>query len=130
MTSVASRPPTRGTSRHSSGWACSSSTTTQFDEAERYLRRAKELFPEYSGLDSPAWFLSRVHLERGDTDAAIAELASLTSVNEAFLEANLEEARLREETGDLPGAADAMDRAIHHLPVRGGRSRPAGEDRR
>ena len=88
----------------------------QLDEAERYLVRAKGLFPEYAGADSPAWFLAQIYEQRGDTGRAIAELETVTGINESFLEANLEEARLKESSGDLSGALEAMDRSIQVYP--------------
>ena len=85
-------------------------------EAAPYLERARDLFPEYAGPGSPGWLLARILLERGDSAGAVRELAALTEINESFLDANLEESRLKEAAGDGQGAIDALRRATHIYP--------------
>ena len=88
----------------------------RFDEAEEYLARARDLFPEYAGPGSPGWLLARIHIQRGDSGGALRELEALTSIDESFLEANLEESQLREAAGDGTGAIEALQRAVNIYP--------------
>ena len=88
----------------------------RLDEAEEYLARARDLFPEYAGAGSPGWLLARIHLQRGDSARALGEIERLTGIDESFLDANLEEARLREAGGDGDGAVAALQRAVHIYP--------------
>ncbi|MYH49319.1 MAG: tetratricopeptide repeat protein [Gammaproteobacteria bacterium] len=88
----------------------------RFDEAEEYLARARDLFPEYAGPGSPGWLLARIHIQGGDSGGALRELEALTSIDESFLEANLEESQLREAAGDGTGAIEALQRAVNIYP--------------
>ncbi len=88
----------------------------RLDEAEEYLARARDLFPEYAGPGSPGWLLARIHMQRGDSAGALRQLETLTGINESFLEANLEESQLREAAGDGAGAIEALQRAVHIYP--------------
>jgi len=88
----------------------------RFDEAEEYLTRARDLFPEYAGPGSPGWLLARIHIRRGDSEGALRELEALTAIDESFLEANLEESQLREAAGDGTGAIEALQRAVNIYP--------------
>jgi tetratricopeptide (TPR) repeat protein len=85
-------------------------------EAVPYLERAKALFPDLAGPESPRWHLARIYEARGDLRAAAAELDTLTTRGEAPYEALLALARLREALGDRPGAAAALARAIWVSP--------------
>ena len=88
----------------------------RMDEAEEYLVRARDLFPEYAGPGSPGWLLTRIHIQRGDSAGALRELETLTGIDESFLEANLEESQLREAAGDGDGAIEALQRAVNIYP--------------
>ena len=88
----------------------------RLDEAEEYLARARDLFPEYAGPGSPGWLLARIYAQRGDSARALREIETLTRIDESFLEANLEEAQLREAAGDGDGAIEALQRAVHIYP--------------
>lgn len=88
----------------------------RLDEAEEFLARARDLFPEYAGPGSPGWLLARIYLQRGDSASALGEIEALTGINESFLEANLEESQLREAAGDGGGAIEALQRAVHIYP--------------
>ncbi len=88
----------------------------RFGEAEEYLARARDLFPEYAGPGSPGWLLARIHMQRGDSAGALGELETQTGIDESFLEANLEESQLREAAGDGAGAIEALQRAVHIYP--------------
>ncbi|MFQ5789756.1 MAG: tetratricopeptide repeat protein [Acidobacteriota bacterium] len=88
----------------------------KLDEAVRYLERAKALFPEYAGGDSPYWYLSQIHKKRGNISKAAEELARLTAINESHYQAHLELAALREELADEAGAAEILERALYIYP--------------
>lgn len=88
----------------------------RLDEAEEYLERARDLFPEYAGPASPGWLLARIFTQRGDSARALREIESLTGIDESFLEANLQESRLREAASDGNGAIEALQRATHIYP--------------
>ena len=88
----------------------------RLDEAEEYLARARDLFPEYAGPGSPGWLLARIHMQRGDSAGALRQLETLTGIDESFLEANLEESQLREAAGDGAGAIEALQRAVDIYP--------------
>lgn len=88
----------------------------RLDEAEEYLARARDLFPEYAGPGSPGWLLARIFIQRGDSARALREIETLTAIDESFLEANLEESHLKEAAGDGTGAIRALERAVHIYP--------------
>ncbi len=88
----------------------------RYDEAEPYLERAKELFPEYAGGGSSYWYLALIHKERGSPEAAAKELDRLVSINGQHYQAYLELALLRRSLGDLEEAARALDRAVYIFP--------------
>jgi tetratricopeptide (TPR) repeat protein len=85
-------------------------------EAIRAFERAKALFPEYAGEDSPYWELARIHERRGRAREAAAELSQLTARNGSDYQAHLKLAELLERTGDAAGAATALERAIYVSP--------------
>lgn len=86
------------------------------DAAAARFERAKSLFPEYAGEDSPYRYLATIYKERGDLRRAAAELEQLTALDESAYDANLELASLLEATGDLAGAARALERAVYIDP--------------
>lgn len=88
----------------------------QRDSARVRLERAQQLFPEYAGDDSPAWFLAELARDRGDTATALSQLAIITSRNETSWEPNLIEANLREARKDLVGASAALERLLWMSP--------------
>ena len=88
----------------------------QGDRAVPFLERAKKLFPQYAGPDSPYQLLATLHLARGDRRAAAAELSALTALNENQYAANLKLAELLTELGDQARAVEALERAIYIHP--------------
>ena len=80
-------------------------------EAVPFLERAKALFPENSGPDSPYRMLARV-FRTSDPRRAEQELSRLSELAESDVDANLELAALRTELGDSAGAVTALRRAI------------------
>ena len=85
-------------------------------EARAAYERAEAMFPAYAGPDAPGLGLARLALERGDKAGAVAALARVTALDESALEANRQEAALRQETGDVAGAAAALQRSLWIFP--------------
>lgn len=82
------------------------------DSALAALRRAQEMFPEYSGARGPAWMIAELLAERGDDRGAADQLARITTRNETAWAANEREVELRERAGDVPGTVAALKRLI------------------
>jgi Tfp pilus assembly protein PilF len=80
-------------------------------EAVPFLERAKTLFPEYGGPDSPYRLLAQVY-RTSDVRRAEQELSRYSDLTESDVDANLELAAIRTELGDTAGAAAALKRAI------------------
>jgi tetratricopeptide (TPR) repeat protein len=80
-------------------------------EAVPFLDRAKALFPEYGGPDSPYRLLAQVYRQT-DPRRAEQELARYSDLAESDVDANLELATLRLELVDSAGAVTALRRAI------------------
>src|SRR5690606_30906559 len=87
-----------------------------YDQAVRLAEHARALFPEYAGPDGPYLLLRDIHLERGDTAAAIAVLRGHVQHRESDYDAHLMLADLFERTGDARGAADVLERAMYIHP--------------
>ena len=88
----------------------------RYEEATSYLQRAKALFPEYAGGDSPYWYLAIVYREHGKLGHAADELAQLTSINAGHYRAYLERAELLGMLGEEEEEARALDRALYVYP--------------
>jgi tetratricopeptide (TPR) repeat protein len=86
------------------------------DGAVVYFERAKALFPDYAGNDSPRWYLARIHKDRGAFAKAADELRVLTSANENHYEAHIDLADVLQALGDEAGAAAMLDRAMFIYP--------------
>lgn len=89
----------------------------KYDEAIPYLERAKALFPEYAGPDSPYRMLAHLYKQKGDAGRAAAELEQLTGRNENDYEANLELADIMLSVGNTAKAAAALERALYIYPM-------------
>jgi len=86
------------------------------DGAVAYLERAKALFPEYAGNDSPRWYLARIHKEKGAFAKAADELKVLTAANESHYPAHIDLADVLQALGDDAGAAVMLERSIYIYP--------------
>lgn len=88
----------------------------RLDEAEPHFEAALQMFPEYGGSDSPYWFLSLIHRERGELDRAAAALARLNSLSESNYASLMAEAEILEELGRPSESAAALDKAVQIWP--------------
>ncbi len=88
----------------------------KFSEAEPYLERAKTLFPEYGGKDSPYWYLAQIYKNRGENEKASEMLSSLVSINSNHYDAHLELAELKRQLNDEEGSAEILERAVYIYP--------------
>ena len=88
----------------------------EVDGAVPFFERAKALFPEYSGNDSPRWYLARIHKEKGAFAKAADELKALTAANENHYQAHLDLADVLQALGDEAGAAEMLDRSMYIYP--------------
>ncbi|HEX9728922.1 MAG TPA: tetratricopeptide repeat protein [Gemmatimonadales bacterium] len=96
-------------------------------EAIPYLERAKRLFPEYGGDDSPYALLAGIHRANGDLARAAAEFTALTAINERAYEAYGLLAGLRLTLGDTLAAMRALDAAMFIHPYDVGMHRELAE---
>jgi tetratricopeptide (TPR) repeat protein len=86
------------------------------DRAIPYVERAREIFPEYGGDDSPYAVLAMLYQKKGDQRKEADALVKWTSLTETNLKALERLATLLEQLGDAKGAADALDRAMFVNP--------------
>lgn len=86
-------------------------------DAIPFLERAKELFPQYAGADSPYWYLAQIHRRRGALRDAARELAAMTAINARHYQAFWELAEILEELGDDAGAVRALEGAVYVSPM-------------
>jgi len=86
------------------------------DRAVPLLERARRLFPEYAGGNSPYWLLAQASAKQGQATKAVAELSALTALNRGHYPALMELARRRAVMGDTAGSARAMDDAMYVDP--------------
>jgi tetratricopeptide (TPR) repeat protein len=90
--------------------------SNQTDAAVAALERAKALFPQYGGDDSPTWYLAQIYIKRGDTQRAATELKQVVASNEANYAAQTALADALQKLGDTKGAAAALSAALYVNP--------------
>ena len=88
----------------------------QIDQAIPLLERARAIFPEYGGDDSPYALLAAVYKKKGDARKEADVLAKWTSLTETNLDALVRLSTLLEQLGDAHGAEDALNRAMYIDP--------------
>ena len=86
------------------------------DRAIPYLEKARDIFPEFGGTDSPYALLAKIYEKKGDARKEADALTKLTALTETNLPALIELAIALEKAGDNKGAADAIDRALYINP--------------
>jgi len=89
-------------------------------EAMPLFERARAALPEYGGAGNPYRFLVHIYKEQGAAEKVEDALARLTAINESDYQAHVELAAMREERGDVAGAAAALDRALYIWPFEPG----------
>lgn len=89
---------------------------THPDSSLPYLERAKVLFPEYAGEDSPYFLLARAHHQAGRSGKVAVELGELTSRNQAHYPGLRLLAEVRLDLADTSGAAMALESAQYVYP--------------
>ncbi len=88
----------------------------QADRAIPLLERARDIFPEYGGDDSPYAALANAYESKGDKQKQAEALTQWTSRTETNFKALVKLSGLLEQLGDAHGAADALDRAMFINP--------------
>jgi tetratricopeptide (TPR) repeat protein len=86
------------------------------DKAIVHLDKAREIFPEYGGDDSPYALLAMAYEKKGDARKQADVLTKWTALTETNSKALAKLADLQESLGNPAGAADALDRAIFVNP--------------
>ncbi len=79
--------------------------------AVRYLQAARDRFPELGDETGPRQPLAIALWQRGEREAALAEISAVTAGDETAREANLLEAGWRLAIGDSAAALQALERA-------------------
>ena len=87
-----------------------------YDEAIKWLEKAKALFPEDASAQGPYWMLAQIYKAKGNARAEANELTAMTLRNEDHYGANIELSNVLEQLGDTAGAAAALDRAMYVSP--------------
>ena len=88
----------------------------QVDDAIVVLERARAIFPEYGGDDSPYALLASAYEKKGDAKKQAEVLTKWTSLTETNAKALLKLADILQAASDWKGAADALDRAMFVNP--------------
>lgn len=81
-------------------------------DAERHLRAAADIFPEYAGPDSPWLQLAAIDRERGDMAAAADKLARYDAIAESSYRTRLERAEILRDLGRHAEAAAVLGEAV------------------
>ena len=91
-------------------------THDKVDEAIPLLEKARAMFPEYGGDDSPYALLATAYEKKGDKRKEADVLTKWMTLTETNSKALVRLADLLESLGDPRGAADALDRAMFVNP--------------
>jgi tetratricopeptide (TPR) repeat protein len=98
-------------------WAIHLVGEKRANEAEPFLVRARDLYPQYVGPDSPYLLLARIYRDRGDNEDAARQLREYLAINETDYEARLELATIEQELGDRAAAVRPLEEAIYVFPL-------------
>lgn len=85
-------------------------------EAVAHLEETRAAFPEYTGPDTPYWYLAQIYISREDWTRAEAELSRLVGLDETNYEAPIALADVRERLGDRAGALRALESVLYIYP--------------
>jgi len=88
----------------------------ELDRAIPLLERARDIFPEYGGDDSPYAVLDAVYAKKGDLAKEAAVLERWTTLTETNAKALARLADVQEKLGNAKAAADALDRLMFVNP--------------
>jgi cellulose synthase operon protein C len=88
----------------------------KLDEAIAILEKARALFPEYGGDDSPYALLATAYEKKGDKQKQAEMLTKWAALTESNAKVLLKLADVLQSLGDNRGAADALDRAMFVNP--------------
>jgi tetratricopeptide (TPR) repeat protein len=88
----------------------------EVDKAIPLLEKARSMFPEYGGDDSPYALLSTAYEKKGDQRKQADVLTRWMMLTETNTKALMKLADLLQALGDARGAADALDRAMFVNP--------------
>lgn len=86
------------------------------DRAISLLEKARDLFPEYGGDDSPYAALAAAYQRKGDLAKEAAVLEKWTTLTETNAKALMRLADVEEKLGNAQAAADALDRLMFINP--------------
>ena len=86
------------------------------DLAERFIKRAQQLFPEYAGNDSSYAMLASLYHQQEKFELAEQQLADMTAINAEHYDAQRQLAKLRARRNDHSGAAAALEAANYIYP--------------
>jgi tetratricopeptide (TPR) repeat protein len=92
------------------------SESGNLDSARKIFELAQPMFPDYAGVNGPAWHLANIERRAGDLRGALEQITRITKANEVSIDANRLEREIREEMNDFAGAADAVEREIWISP--------------
>ena len=84
--------------------------------AEKYLLRARELFPQYAGGDSAYWYLAELYRRRKDLEKAARQLAPMVAINADHYQAHLMLGGMLKVHNKKQQAAEILARAIYIYP--------------
>ncbi len=88
----------------------------EFDEAVKYLEKARDIFPENPDPRGPNRMLAQAHRELGDDVALAAALDDHVGAVSTDYAALLELAALRNEQGATERAIESLEAALHVYP--------------
>jgi tetratricopeptide (TPR) repeat protein len=86
------------------------------DAAEKYLLRAREVFPEYAGADGAYWYLAEIYRRNDDLEKASQQLMRMVAINADHYQSHLMLGGLLETLDKKQQAAEILARAIYIYP--------------
>ncbi|NIM73305.1 MAG: tetratricopeptide repeat protein [Gammaproteobacteria bacterium] len=90
--------------------------STNAESAEKFLKRAQDLIPEYAGEDSAYWYLAELYAQQGDVDKAVDQLRRMIAINADHYDAHVKLAAMLKMQSKFSEAADVLARAIYIFP--------------